>query len=145
MKHEWKLLDTRNGEICSECGQVMFPYIQGICEMTTYGLSQYGHPEFRIVLEKTQQYDGALLNVLGQMVKEGDTFRAGETCEVPDENGNRSIIRFIDDPDTDNCLRIIFPDRNGRYPEDEKCNKLESLQVCPLSELENPYFSHNHE
>lgn len=133
-KPDWLVIMTKNGAICTVCGKPDYPFLNGICHSFTKGLkAHYGHPEFELVIDLEPRQIMGILNNLGYMVRDGRKFHDGETVDgvcasIP--------IKLIKSPDSAK-LRVIFPDEQGRWPEDEDCEEFFKLQKLPLSALES--------
>ena len=133
-KPDWFVIMTLNGAVCSVCGKPEYPFLNGICHSFTKGLNtHYSHPEFELIIDLDQRQIMGILNNLGYMVRDGRRFHDGDIVEgvctsIP--------IKLIKSPDSAK-LRVVFPDQQGRWPEDEGCEELFRLQKLPLSALES--------
>lgn len=103
-----------------------------LCNIHTHGMNAYTHKDFQIVLDIGK--DGAvyLLNTLAEKVRDGEVFTAGERIEgvYPDceiklaaaTEGGREV------------LRVLVPDENNRFPDEEGCSYPYSEQIRVFAE-----------
>ena len=137
-KPDWTILLTVNGMRCDNCGMEENPYVDGICFVSTTGLTErYGHPEFELVLQQQVNTMGYILNELGFRVRAGEKFEAGQLVSGIFADCD---IRLDKSPDHENMLRVIIPDNNNRWPEEDDCASIVKLQTLSLSLLERPSY-----
>lgn len=106
------------------------PYL---CNAHTHGMSQYGHPDFQVVLRISDSEIRRILNILCLAVQKGITFEDGEyiggiydDCPVRLQSfseGNRQV------------LRVIIPDGNNTFPERAYCHRPYSYQLLRTDAL----------
>ncbi len=94
----------------------------------THGLTErFGHPDFQVVLPAAPETIQRLLAPLVQAVVNGQTFRAGEETlgvfNVP--------VRFVERRESGRTvLRAIFPDPEGRWPDEQGVQRGYELQLA---------------
>lgn len=130
---EWLVIATMNGEKCSICGKKANEFKPGLCWFNTHGLFRFGHPEFEMVVQLHPQVMARILNLLGLTVKLGEKFEEGAKIYFEGVDKEFHLKEFH--LDGKRYLRLIVPDHNGRYPEDEGCEYPFSLQLKSIDEL----------
>ena len=130
---DWVIHLVSNGAECCECGEKETSFFPYACNAHTHGMDRYNHLDFQLVLKYPKEEVMRILNTLGLRVKAGERFQAGdfvtgiyEDCAVRldeiEENGR-------------NVLRVIIPDKYGRFPEDEACIGAYLLQLLKTDDL----------
>lgn len=130
---DWVIHIEGNGLECATCGNVEHSFGEYICNAHTHGMEKYSHPDFQMVLHTSPRDMGYILNTLGLRVKRGEHFRPGDMvsgifldCFIrldAFEEGGRTV------------LRVIIPDEQNRFPEDENCTYPCSVQTLTLEQL----------
>ena len=77
----WIIHLVKNGVACACCGEVENGFVQYACNCHTHGMAQYGHPDFQMVLNCSDQEIGRILNTLGLRVQAGERFHNGDLVE----------------------------------------------------------------
>lgn len=110
----------------------------------THGLEElYGHMEFELVISMPAAYAAQILNLFGERVRDEAVFEDREVVEGILKRFPVHLKRMSSYEKT--RLRVIVPDANGRWPEDEGCEPPYSLQIMSLEALQNEsYRPHNH-
>ena len=130
---EWLVVASMNGETCSVCGKKSNEFQAGTCWFNTYGLFRFGHPEFEMVVQLSPIRMAKILNVLGLLVSVGQKFEEGGTITIEGIDKEFHLKEFC--LDGQKYLRLIVPDNNGLYPEDEGCEYPFSMQLKSIDEL----------
>lgn len=114
----WIIHCCTNG-VCDECGNVEMSFLPYTCNAHTHGMEQYGHMDFQMVLRVSNTEIMRILNTLGLRVQSGEKFKAGDYVSGIYEDCDVRLDEFWE---TDrSVLRVIIPDKNNIYPEDESC------------------------
>lgn len=130
---EWIVVATMNGKRCAACGEIINEFQPGTCWFTTGGLVQFGHLELEMVVQLMPEYIAAILNAFGRLVKAGRKLKDGDVVQF---EGIASLFHIKEfKVDGKKVLRVIVPDKNGRYPEEKDCEYPFSMQMKPLDEL----------
>lgn len=116
---EWAIHYIANGVACDHCGDVENPYPQYMCNAHTHGMERYGHLDFQVVLDMGPQIIGYLLNSMGRKVQSGEKFKSEDVISGLFENCTVRLVEVEDSGRT--VLRLIIPDSNNHFPEDEGC------------------------
>lgn len=132
VKIDWVIHYCANGA-CSECGEIETGFIPYTCNAHTHGMEKYGHMDFQIVLQARPEEISRILNTFGLWVQSGRRFHAGDMvsdiyldCDV----------RLDEFEETDRkVLRVIIPDAENRFPEDENCMEVYRLQMLETDAL----------
>lgn len=99
----------------------------------THGMEKYNHQDFQFVLNEGMENVGWILNTLGLRVQNGERFNNGQTIK---NFSNGYDGRFQEFYETGRkVLRFIIPDKYGRFPEDDECSFVLSLQIRELSSV----------
>ena len=130
---EWIVIGAMNGQTCSICGETMNDFLPQLCSFETYGLFKFGHPEFEAVIQMRPETLTKLLNLLGIAVAAGERFKEGETIHFEGVDDEVHLKEFR--CDGQKYLRLIFPDSDGRYPEDAGCKYPFNMQLKNIDEL----------
>lgn len=132
-KIDWIIHAVANGVYCSENGQVEDGFVEGACNFHTHGMERYGHLDFQVVLELPPNDIGFILNSLGLRVQAGEKFKDGdlvsgifEDCDV--------LLNLFEETGR-NVLRVIIPDNNNIFPDDDRCMDVFKLQLLPTDTL----------
>ena len=130
---DWIIHLVANGVACADCGKTEDGFLPYMCDAHTHGLDKYGHLEFQCVLNIGQSMIMYILNSLGLRVQSGEKFKSGDSVS--------EIIKDYDirlkevESDGKKLLRVILPDANNKFPDDEGCEPIYSLQGLPIEEL----------
>ena len=103
------------------------------CNAHTHGMEKYGHMDFQLVLKTHPAEIGRILNTFGLWVQSGRRFKAGDMVSGIFQDCNVRLDEFEETGRT--VLRIIIPDDENRFPEDEKCMEVYRLQLLETDEL----------
>ena len=130
---DWIIHLCANGVSCDECGRVENHFLPYACNAHTHGMERYHHMDFQVVLALPPRDIGYILNSLGLRVQAGERFHAGDLvsgifldCQVrldAYEETGRTV------------LRVVIPDKDNRFPEDEACMETYRLQMLPTDSL----------
>lgn len=129
---DWIIHLCTNG-ICDECGKKEKGFLPHTCNAHTHGMEKYCHMDFQMVLLARPEEISRILNTFGLWVQSGRKFKAGDMvsdiyldCDVRldefEETGRK-------------VLRVIIPDAENRFPEDEDCMEVYRLQLLETDEL----------
>lgn len=130
----WSIVTSQNGDQCSVCGKVTNSFLPKTCWYSTFGLFQFGHPEFEIVIQQLPiELSIKILSVLGILVETGQTFQEGAEINFEGIDKEFHLKEFC--LEGQRFLRLIISDDNGRYPEDEGCAYPFNLQLKHIDEL----------
>lgn len=133
-KVDWIIHAVMNDVECSACGTSEKPFLDGIADIQTRGMDKYGHPEFQIVLDCIDiRISQQILNSLGLRVAEGERFESGMQADDVIQNFPVRFQEFMNHKKP--VLRVIFPDPNGKFPEEEGCIRDFALQAFPMEFL----------
>lgn len=132
-KVDWIIALECNGYKCDVCGLTEYNFIDGFCNAYTYGIFKYGHPEFQLVLHMEHKMILYTLNMLGLRVQAGKVFKDGDIIEDLFEGYNALLKEF--EYNGQKMLRVIIPDPNHKFPNDEGCQLEYSYQALPIEDL----------
>ena len=132
-KVDWIIALECNGHKCDVCGLTEYNFIDGFCNAYTYGMFKYGHPEFQLVLHMEHKMILYTLNMLGLRVQAGKVFKDGDIIEDLFEGYNALLKEF--EYNGQKMLRVIIPDVNHKFPNDEGCQLEYSYQALPIEDL----------
>lgn len=136
--YPWMLHAVVNGMKCECCGEVEYPWRPGIFDMHTDGLDRlYGHMDFQIVVGIDVHIAAVLLNEMGCRVRAGVKYKQGDILDDLLAGGYQVRLDLTTDSAAMPVLRIVLPDVEGRWPEDEDCELPFSLQLAPTQMLRN--------
>jgi len=96
-------------------------------------MEEYGHMDFQLVLKAHPAEIGRILNTFGLWVQSGRRFKAGDMVSGIFQDCNVRLDEFEETGRT--VLRIIIPDDENRFPEDEECMEVYRLQLLETDEL----------
>ena len=133
---DWIIHYVANGAACQKCGKKENTFLHYICNAHTHGLNKYNHPEFQLVLDMGMEEGMRILNTLGLRVKAGERFKAGDFVKGIYEDCVVRLDEFNDG--NKKILRVIIPDKNNYFPEDERCIDVYLLQLSELKDLYLP-------
>lgn len=134
-KIDWIITLACNGFQCDECGKTERRFINGYCNAQTIGMDKYNHPEFQLVLNMDHKMILYILNSLGMKVQTGSVFKDGDIIDDLFEGYNAKIKEFVEDEKR--VLRVLIPDANHKFPEDEGCQQEYTYQALPIEVLYN--------
>ncbi|MBQ3514309.1 MAG: DUF4262 domain-containing protein [Lachnospiraceae bacterium] len=134
-KIDWIIHAVMNGVPCGVCGEVENGFIPYTCNCHTHGMEKYDHLDFQMVLQYDPQEIGRILNTLGLRVQSGESFKDGDLVKGIFEDCDVRLNEFTECNRT--VLRVIIPDENNRFPEDEGCTAPYKLQMLDMSILYN--------
>ena len=130
---DWSIHYVANGAICVICGKNEFSLVQYACDAHTHGLDKYNHQEFQIVLNYSKEEIMRILNTLGLRVKAGERFKAGDLVKGIYLDCDVRLDEF--EQEGKKVLRVVVPDKNNRFPNDEACTSAYLLQNLKTSDL----------
>ena len=135
--YNWQIHADKNGCNCDNDGDYILNMLPGTANFHTHGLEQYNHPDFQIVLDYDLETATAILNFLGASVRDGEKFKAGDYVKGIFRYGDARLEMF--EESGRDVLRVIVPDPNNLFPDEEDCCSIFSHQLLPTEEL---YLSH---
>lgn len=124
---DWIIHLVANGIQCEDCGEVEDCFPDYICNAHTHGMEKYNHVDFQMVLHLSQQEICYVLNSLGNRVRSGERFNAGDLVYGIFEDCPVRLDMFQECNRT--VLRVIIPDGQNRFPEDKHCKYPYSFQI----------------
>lgn len=130
---DWIIHLVANGVECDTCSKTEHRFLDYACNAHTHGLDRYDHLDFQLVLQLPQADIGYILNTLGLRVQASERFKAGDLvngifldCPVRldefEESGRK-------------VLRVVIPDGQNIFPEDDRCAEPYRLQLLPTDNL----------
>ena len=134
-KVDWLIALDGNGVTCEVCGKTETRFIKGYCNAKTLGMNKYGHPEFQMVLHVDHKLIMYTLNSLGLKVQDGHVFHDGDIVDDLFEGYEAKLKEF--EEDGKKVLRVLIPDPNHKFPEDEGCQVEYTYQALPIEDLYN--------
>lgn len=134
-KVDWLITLDGNGVTCEECGKTENRFVKGYCNAQTIGMFKYGHSEFQMVLHVDHKLIMYTLNSLGLMVQKGRIFHDGDIVDDLFEGYEAKLKEFIENDKK--ILRVLIPDPNHKFPEDEGCQLEYTYQALPIEDLYN--------
>lgn len=135
--YNWQIHAIKNGCKCENDGDYIFEMIPGSANFHTHGMEQYNHPDFQLVLDYDLDTAPYILNTLGERVSSGERFKPGEYVSGIFEDCD--VCLDIYENEGRNFLRVIVPDANNIFPDEEGCNPSYHHQLLPTEEL---YINH---
>ena len=93
----------------------------------------YNHPEFQVVLDFGDSRIGFLLNWFCSMVQEGRRFISGDLVSGIITDYDLQLFEVTEGDEK--MLRVIIPDKDHRFPEDQNCEFPYNLQYMSAEEL----------
>lgn len=118
---------------CGVCGEEKNNFIPFACNAHTHGMEKYGHRDFQVVLALPDQEIGRILNEMGLRVQKGERFTPGTYVSGIYEDCDVRLDEFQETGRT--VLRVVIPDQNCRFPEDERCKVPYRLQNMDTEDL----------
>lgn len=130
---DWIVLLECNGHKCDVCGEIEYNFTDGFCNAHTFGMYEYGHPEFQLVLNMEYKMILYTLNTLGLRVQAGSVFKDGDIIDDMFE-GYKVLLKELEE-NGKKFLRVIIPDANHKFPDDEDCQLEYSYQALAIEDL----------
>lgn len=131
-KIDWIIHLVANGA-CDECGKVETDFLPYMCNAHTHGLERYRHLDFQMVLQLPPEEIARILNTLGLRVQSGERFRPGDMVSGIYEDCD---VRLDEYEETGRkVLRVIIPDANNVFPEQETCAAPYCMQLLKTEAL----------
>ena len=118
---------------CDECGKVESGFLPNTCNAHTHGMEKYGHMDFQLVLNYSTREIARILNTMALRVKNGERFHVGDMVSGIYMDCDIRLDAFQETGRT--VLRIIVPDKNNRFPEEDGCMEPYCLQLLPTDSL----------
>ena len=134
-KVDW-IIHLVGNHTCDECQEEESGFIPGTCNAHTHGLEKYGHMDFQLVLAYPMDIIGYILNEFGERVQSGQKFKAGDMVEGIFLDCPVRLDEYEETGRT--VLRVIVPDKNNIFPEDESCAEAYRYQLLNTEMLSNP-------
>ena len=131
-KIDWIIHLVTNGA-CEECGKEEGSFFPYTCNAHTHGMERYQHMDFQMVLFLPPQEIGRILNTMGMRVQSGERFKAGDYVSGIYEDCQIRLDAFEETGRM--VLRVVIPDKYGRFPEDVACMDTYKLQQVPADGL----------
>lgn len=132
-KVDWIIALECNGHKCDVCELTEHSFIDGFCNAHTYGMFKYEHPEFQLVLCMDDKMILYTLNMLGLRVQAGEVFKDGDIIKDLFEGYNALLKEF--EYNGQKMLRVIIPDVNHNFPNDDGCQLEYTYQALPIEDL----------
>lgn len=130
---DWIIHLCANGVPCAKCGKVETGFLPGTCNAHTHGMERYQHLDFQVVLALPPQEIGRILNTLGLRVQNGERFHAGDRVSGIYLDCDIRLDAYEETGRT--VLRVMIPDKNNIFPDDERCAPTYRLQLLKTEEL----------
>lgn len=130
---DWIIHAVANGVYCPTSGTIEDGFVENACNFHTHGMEQYGHLNFQVVLELPAEDIGYILNTLGQRVQAGEYFEDGQYVSGIFEDCDIRLKLF--EETGRQVLRVIIPDNNNIFPDDDRCMDVFKLQLLPTDML----------
>lgn len=128
----WSIHLCANGN-CNECGKREEGFLPYTCNAHTHGMEKYGHMDFQLVLKTHPAEISRILSTFGLWVQSGRRFKAGDMVSGIFQDCDVRLDEFEETGRT--VLRIIIPDDENRFPEDENCMEVYRLQLLETDDL----------
>ena len=132
-KPEWIIHLVADGVACECCGNEENSFPEYACNAHTHGMDKYGHMDFQVVLLMSAQETGRLLNTMGNRVRAGERFKAGDLVSGIYEDCDIRLDEFEESGRT--VLRVVIPDGNNVFPGEPDCMWPYTLQTMTTKEL----------
>lgn len=132
-KIDWIIHLCVNGVACDVCGKTEDGFRPYTCNAHTHGMEKYCHMDFQLVLAFPAEEISRILNTLGLRVQAGERFQAGQLVSGIYEDCDIRLDAYEETGRT--VLRVIIPDRNNFFPEDERCTPDYRLQMLETEAL----------
>ena len=111
-------------------------YPNGLVNIHTHGLDEFGSKELQMVMPYPLQDAGKIINKIGKLIRGGRRFNAGDEIHNFFEGG--FPVRLIDARESGrDVLRIILPDGEGRWPDDQLCEPYYKLQYNDFCDFDH--------
>ena len=131
---DWRIHVAKNGCVCQcGCGKIIDDLLPGACNARTVGMEKYNHLDFQFVLDVPVEVIGWILNNMCYRVQAGEVFHAGDMVDGLFQDYDVRLDEFMEDNIT--MLRVIIPDDNHLFPEDEQCMDLYKIQSLQTKDL----------
>ena len=132
-KPNWVIHGIKNGLRCDISGEVIQDMIPYAADFHTHGMEQYNHPDFQLVLDYDEVTACYILNTLGERVRAGERFKAGDYVKNIFEDCD---VR-LDAREAHGCniLRVIIPDSNNIFPDEDGCDMFYWVQLLDTDDL----------
>ena len=137
LRRDWSVVGIKNGMICSKGGEIINNLIPNVAIFHTIGMERYDHPDFQLVLNCDMGTACTILNTFGDYVRAGRRFNSDE-CVSDIFNCDVHIKTFKHNGR--NVLRVIIPDGNFIYPDEEECDPGFCFQLLPTEQLYLEYY-----
>lgn len=136
----WKLVYVPNRVYMNPAGTRQRIFLPGISHLVSEGMCEkYGHPyEFQTVIDAPLRHMANILAEFCCRVRAGYQFEPGDVLDDILEDGSPVRLALHVDLQLRPVLRVVFPDGNNRWPEDEKCSYGCNLQNAPTPLLLYP-------
>ena len=125
--YDWIIHCCTNGVVCEDCNTVETGYIEGACNAHTHGMEAYDHKDFQVVLNYNPGIIGYILNTLGERVRNGEKFKHGDLVEGIFLDCPIRLDEYEETGRT--VLRVIVPDKNNVFPDEEGCMEGYKIQL----------------
>lgn len=132
-KIDWVIHAMANGVYCGKNNKVETGFIDGACDFHTHGMEKYKHMDFQVVLDMDPNTIACILNMLGERVQAGEKFKAGDYVNGIFTDCPIRLDEFEEMGRT--VLRVVIPDENNVFPDEDKCNKDFKIQLLPYDAL----------
>lgn len=132
-KPEWIIHLVADGVECECCGNEENSFLEYACNAHTHGMEKYGHKDFQLVLQLSAQEIGRILNTMGNRVRAGERFKAGDLVSGIYEDCDIRLVEF--EESGRKVLRVVIPDGNNAFPEEQGCMWPYTLQKMTTKEL----------
>ena len=137
LRRDWSVVGIKNGMRCSKGGEIINDLIPNVAIFHTIGMERYDHPNFQLVLNCDMGTARTILNTFGDYVRAGRRFNS-EECVSDIFNCVVHIKTFKHNGR--NVLRVIIPDGNFIYPDEEECDPGFCFQLLPTEQLYLEYY-----
>lgn len=137
LRRDWSVVGIKNGMRCSKGGGIINDLIPNVAIFHTIGMERYDHPDFQLVLNCDMGTACTILNTFGDYVRAGRRFNS-EECVSDIFNCDVHIKTFKHNGR--NVLRVIIPDGNFIYPDEEECDPGFCFQLLPTEQLYLEYY-----
>ena len=132
-KIDWIIHCCANGVVCDECKKLETGFLQYACNAHTHGMERYRHMDFQMVLFLPPEEIGRILNTLGLRVQAGERFHDGVLVSGIYEDCDIRLNEYKENGRT--VLRVVIPDKNNVFPEEENCMPVYRLQLLDTEGL----------
>lgn len=107
-------------------------FYEYMCDAHTHGLDRYGSYEIQMVLNLGPNIIGAIINDVGERIRNGLVLHDGGYIEGVLENGVKIKVFETKDEFGKPIFRLLLPDEQNRFPGD--------TDIYPYNmQLETPY------